>query len=881
MNPQRVSVLDVDFDISGLKRQDVLKHLIDTYGRDKVCNVLTLRTEKSKSAILTAARGLGLPPEEGSYLASLIGAERGQLYSLKQMYYGSEEDDLKPNSTFVEEMNKRPELWALAQRIEGLVCGSGIHAGGVVFVDEPFTKSCSLMRAPDGTVISGYDLHRLEECSLIKYDVLSVEGEDRIQTCLELLIKYGYVKPEKTLKETYEKVIGIYNLERNDPKMWEMIHQHKIVSLFQMEKSSGVQGIAATSPESVDDLAALNSVIRLMAQEKGGESPIDKFARFKKNPQLWEEEMIQYGLTPEERQLLHNELDITYGLCIGQEQFMMLVQLPELGGYDLQWADKLRKSIAKKNPKAYMELSKEFLENIDKKHLSRKLCEYTWNVLIAMNKGYGFNMSHTSGYSLVALQEMNLASKYPIIFWNTANLIVDSAGVPETDEEDPDTLIVELEDEEPVEEIVDIYEPEDWEEYDYEDLPDRSAKKKKKVKSVDFGKIAAAIGKFQQEGITILPPDINKSEYSFTPIVEENAIASGLRGLTRISADLVKTIIANRPYVSIDDFMEKVKVNKLQMLTLIKCGSFDTLYPDRMGLLNQYLGKIAGTKNNLTLANVPMLIKYDVFPDGCEEYIELYHFNKFIRKFLNKETGTISLPEKALNHFCECYDIDLLIDGNTLRLKDWEKLYKKQIAPLTDFIKENKDCLLEDLNRKIVEEMCEINISGNISHCEMEAMSFYYHDHELANLNRNLYNLENFQNISENPEVDRIFNTKDGKEITLYKLHYIAGTVLDKNKIKNSITLLTPDGVVIVKIWKNQYAKYDKQISIIGDDGKKKIMERSWFKRGTLLFLQGIRRGNSFIPKAYKDSPYRVPIMKILEVNDDGTMVFTNKRFDE
>ena len=99
--------------------------------------------------------------------------------------------------------------------------------------------------------------------------------------------------------------------------------------------------------------------------------------------------------------------------------------------------------------------------------------------------------------------------------------------------------------------------------------------------------------------------------------------------------------------------------------------------------------------------------------------------------------------------------------------------------------------------------------------------------------------------------------------------------------MKNSITLLTPDGVVIVKIWKNQYAKYDKQISIIGDDGKKKIMERSWFKRGTLLFLQGIRRGNSFIPKAYKGSPYRVPIMKILEVNDDGTMVFTNKRFDE
>ena len=145
------------------------------------------------------------------------------------------------------------------------------------------------------------------------------------------------------------------------------------------------------------------------------------------------------------------------------------------------------------------------------------------------------NQAHTLGYSLVALQEMNLACKYPIIFWNTANLIVDSAGVQETEEGDEETLIVELEDEE-VEEIVDIYEPEDWEEYDYEDLPDKTAKKKKKNKSIDFGKIAMAIGKFQTAGIKVLPPDINKSDFSFTPDVESNSIASGLRNITRISA---------------------------------------------------------------------------------------------------------------------------------------------------------------------------------------------------------------------------------------------------------------------------------------------------------------------------------------------------------
>ena len=109
------------------------------------------------------------------------------------------------------------------------------------------------------------------------------------------------------------------------------------------------------------------------------------------------------------------------------------------------------------------------------------------------------NAAHTLGYSLVGLQEMNLAYKYPIIFWNTANLIVDSAGKQETEEGDPECVIVELEDApESTEEVVDIYEPEEWEDYEYVDLPDRSGKKKiKKNKSVNFGKIATAIGKFQ------------------------------------------------------------------------------------------------------------------------------------------------------------------------------------------------------------------------------------------------------------------------------------------------------------------------------------------------------------------------------------------------
>ena len=393
LNPERVSVLDVDFDIEGGRRAQVLNAFRKYYGEDRVANVATFRTEKSKSAILTAARGLGIDVDIAQYIASLIPADRGLLRTLSQCYNGDEENDYKPIKQFIVEMENYPELWNVAQKIEGLICGSGIHAGGVIFVDEPFTKSTALMRAPDGTICTQFELHDSEAVSLIKYDALSVEAMDKIHNCLDLLSDAGLIEVEPTLRATYEKVIGIYNLERDDPKMWQMVWNHEIQSLFQMEKQSGISGIATLKPTSVDDLAILNSTIRLMAQVKGGEMPTDKLARFKANPDEWEHEMEKYGLGAHEREILEPVLGMSYGLCIAQEQFMELVQLPELGGFSLTWADKLRKSIAKKNPKDYDALTKEFYNVTKEKGIDQRFAHYVWDVLIAMSKGYGFRIS--------------------------------------------------------------------------------------------------------------------------------------------------------------------------------------------------------------------------------------------------------------------------------------------------------------------------------------------------------------------------------------------------------------------------------------------------------------------------------------------------------
>lgn len=182
---------------------------------------------------------------------------------------------------------------------------------------------------------------------LIKIDLLSIEALDKMHNALDLLLADGRIEDQGSLKDTYEKYLGIYNIERKDPDMWQMVWEHKIQSLFQMEKQSGINGINLTRPQSVDDLAHLNSVIRLMAQEKGAEQPLNKYARFKNDINLWYQEMRDYGLTDHEMEILKPYVGGSYGIAESQECFMQLVQIPECGGFDLNWADRLRKSIAK------------------------------------------------------------------------------------------------------------------------------------------------------------------------------------------------------------------------------------------------------------------------------------------------------------------------------------------------------------------------------------------------------------------------------------------------------------------------------------------------------------------------------------------------------
>lgn len=515
----------------------------------------------------------------------------------------------------------------------------------------------------------------------------------------------------------------------------------------------------------------------------------------------------------------------------------------------------------KKNSADYDKLTQEYFQTIKQKGLSENLCKYVWNVLIATSRGYGFNLSHTLAYSLVGLQEMNLAWKYPTIYWSCACLICDSGS---------------LEEEEETEEIVNIYEKEDDPDAEYIDLPDRSGKIKKKTNK-NYKKMASAIGEIRQAGVKLSLVDINESSLSFKPDAKNNRILFGLKGLARVGDDIIAKIIENRPYVSVKDFYRRVKPTKPQMLSLIKGGAFDQM-EERKRVMTWYIWEICDKKTNLTLQNMPTFIKYNMLPQGDEFTLALrvYNFNKYLK--LHKDSrGFYLADERSLNFLAEI-DKEEIVENDCINPKVWDKIYQKYMDIFRNWITADKQNLLFTLNGKIFKELWDSCAKGNYSTWEMEVMCFYYHEHELAHLNNNKYGYANFFALPEEPIIERTFQ-KGSNTIKLYKLSKICGTCIAKNKDKSTVVLLTTFGVVSVKFNKEFFAMYDKRISEKGADGKSHIVESSWFDKGSMIVVNGVRIDDTFICKKYSSTPGH-RLMKITSIDENGNITLQGERYN-
>ena len=477
---------------------------------------------------------------------------------------------------------------------------------------------------------------------------------------------------------------------------------------------------------------------------------------------------------------------------------------------------------------------------------------------------------------------MNLAHNFPIMFWNCACLISDAGGAESFEEGEEEEAVVEeinYEDYEGIEDFIE--EDEEDDENEEEDLS-KANKKKKKTKSTNYGRIAAAIGKIKSSGVNVAPPDINKSTYTFSPDIENNTIRYGLSGITKVGEELVKTIMDGRPYTSVDDFLGRIKINKPQMVNLIKSGAFDC-FGDRNKIMYDYIASVSDTKKRITLQNMKMLIDFGLIPDEYDLERRVYNFNKYIKKF-KLDSTYFGLDEIAFAFYSQHFDMDKIEpcedteSGFKIKQATWDNYYQKHMSIVRPYVQKHAAELLVSVNEKLMSDTWDKYCVGSLSKWEMDSVSFYSHEHELCKLDMDRYELTDFFDLPEEPIVDRIIPIK-GKQVPILKLFRICGTVLDRDKAKKTVTLLTTSGVVTVKIFGGVFAQYDKQISERGADGKKHVIEKSMFSRGNKIIVIGVRDGDSFRAKKYSKTPFHL-VEQIVEVNEDGTML-TRSRADQ
>ena len=850
MNEERVELGDIDIDICPSKKGTIVKKIkeergsrfnpdIDELSRKNLgCTLIaTYGTEQTKSAVLTACRGYrsedypdGIDNDEAQYIASLIPSERGFLWPLEDVINGNKDKGREPVQIFVKEVNLYPGLLNIIFGIVGLINKRSSHASGVILFDEdPYEFGC-FMKTPKGEIITQYDLHDCEAAGLTKYDFLVTEVQDKLAQAIRFLQEDGVIEDYGiNLRPVYDKYFHPNVLPLDDKRIWDAIQNGSVINVFQFDSEVGSQAAKKIKPKTILELSDANGLMRLMTAEKGAETPMEKYIRFKNNIDLWYKEMKSAGITEEEQHYLEPYFKSSYGVPPSQEQLMLMLMDKNICGFTLAEANAARKIVGKKQMSKIPELHQKILD----KASSSKLGKYVWENGVGPQMGYSFSIIHALAYSFIGFQTAYIATRWNPIYWDTACLVVNSGSLEDEDDNEYD------EDEQPV---------------------------KKKEQSTDYGKIAKAIGEIINDGIQISLIDINKSDYGFKPDVKNNQILFGMKALNGVGSPIIEQIKANRPYMSFKDFLNRCPLNKTAMISLIKAGAFDNFEQDTRGIeprifiMAYYLSLTSEPKKRLNLQNFSSLINLNLIPQELSFQKKVFNFNKYLKtyKWKEEDKNYYYIPhEYAINFYFKNFDpntIDKVSNGiPMIEQKNWDKIYQKIMNAARDWLKENQEQVLKEMNQKLFQMEWDKYAKGNISSWEMSSLCFYYHDHELKNVDNVKYGIMNFNNLPSVPAVDYFFK-RNGVQIPIYKLCRIAGTVIGKNDTRHLVTLLTTSGVVNVKLTRDYYAMFNRQISEVNEKGEKKVKEKGWFTRGIKLLVTGYRRDDTFVAKKYKST---------------------------
>lgn len=387
LNPERVSMPDIDIDFDDRGRSKVIDYVVKKYGRDNVCQIITFGTMGAKSVIRDVARVLDLPLSEADRIAKLI--PDGPSVSLQKAA-----DEVPEFRALKKESDPQiQKLLHYAQVLEGSARHTGVHAAGVIIAPGNVSDYVPVAVAKsknDEVVTTQYDGKWVENFGLLKMDFLGLKTLTVLNDALELI------------RENHGVEIDLDAIPLDDEKTFQLFQEAETVAVFQFESSGMREWLRKLKPTSLDDLIAMNALYR-----PGPMQYIPDYINRKHG-----REKVDYW-----HPMLEDILKPTYGIPVYQEQVMQMAQV--MGGYTLGGADILRRAMGKKDPEEMARQRSIFVEGAVERGVDEKHANKVFDTMAAF-AGYGFNKSHSAAYSVVAYQTAYLKANYPAEFMAAA-----------------------------------------------------------------------------------------------------------------------------------------------------------------------------------------------------------------------------------------------------------------------------------------------------------------------------------------------------------------------------------------------------------------------------------------------------------------------------
>jgi DNA polymerase-3 subunit alpha len=491
LNPERISMPDIDVDFCMNRRGEVIKYVTEKYGREQVAQIITFNTLGARAAIKDVGRVLEMSFADVDKLTKLVPTVPN--IGLQEAF------DQEPG--FADLRRKDPkvdDVCNVALRLEGLSRNCGMHAAGVVISPQPLKELVPLYKTSRDEIVTQFDMNGLDKLGLLKMDFLGL-------TTLTLI-----EDAQRLIKRRHGVDIVLEDLPLDDPPTYDVFCKGFTSGVFQFE-SPGMRDILRKyQPSRLEDLTALNALYR-PGPIQGG--MVEDFIERK-----WGRKNVVYDL-PELKELLEE----TYGVIVYQEQVMQISN--RLAGYSLGDADLLRRAMGKKKLEEMVKQRDRFVKGALEKGFPQKKIEKIFD-LMEQFAGYGFNKSHSAAYAFLAFATAYLKAHYRVEFM--AALLTSETG--------------------------------------------------------NTAKVVKYINECREMGITVLPPDVNASEWSFTP--DGEAIRFGLGAVKNVGQTAVESICKTREtlpggkFTSLHEFCEKVDlsaVNRRMIESLIRAGAMDSL----------------------------------------------------------------------------------------------------------------------------------------------------------------------------------------------------------------------------------------------------------------------------------------------------------------